>query len=494
MKFYFAGDCMTYILGIFKWILQNILLLNILFAILLVFFERRNPTTTWLWIMILFFLPGIGFLLYLFIGQDLRKKKIFKIKEEEDRFFKNLAAIQEENIEKEKLDFNEPRIKEYKDIIQFHLMSTDSVFTQDNEVKLYFSGKDKFNALLNSIHRSKKYIHIEYYIIRDDNLGNEIMDALIDKAKNGVEVKLLYDGMGSRSLPRNFFRELIEVGGEVACFFPPFSPILSIRINYRNHRKICIIDGKEAYVGGFNIGDEYIGKSERFGYWRDTHCKIKGSAIYGLEWRFLLDWRFAANEEIENMENYFIPKCTSGKTGVQIVSSGPDSKWTSIKDGYFKMIINARKKVYIQTPYFIPDDSILEALRVAGLSGVDVRVIIPSKPDHPFVYWASLSYIGELLQSGVRFYTYENGFIHSKVVLMDDILSSVGTANLDIRSFKLNFEVNAFIYDEKVNNEISEQFIKDLESCKEITIDEYKKRSFAIKVKESISRLLSPIL
>ena len=300
--------------------------------------------------------------------------------------------------------------------------------------------------------------------------------------------------MGGRSLPRNFFKELIEAGGEVACFFPPFSANLSIRVNYRNHRKICIVDGKEAYVGGFNIGDEYLGKSKKFGYWRDTHCKIKGSAIHGLEWRFLLDWRFAANEEIANMEKYFLPKDTIGETGVQIVSSGPDSKWTSIKDGYFKMIINARDKVYIQTPYFIPDDSILEALRVAGLSGVDVRIIIPSKPDHPFVYWASLSYIGELLQAGVKFYTYENGFIHSKVVLMDDVVSSVGTANLDIRSFKLNFEVNAFIYDEKVNNEIVDQFIRDLDMCREITIEEYEKRSYIIKVKESISRLLSPIL
>lgn len=485
---------MTYVIGSFKWILQNILLLNILFAVLLVFFERRNPTTTWLWLMILSFLPGIGFLLYLFIGQDLRKKKIFKVKEEEDRFFKNLAAIQEKNIEREELKFNDPKVKEYKDIIQFHLMSTDAVFTQDNEVELYFSGKDKFNALLNSINRSKKYIHIEYYIIRNDNLGNEIINSLIKKAKEGVEVKLLYDGMGGRSLPRNFFKELIEAGGEVACFFPPFSANLSIRVNYRNHRKICIVDGKEAYVGGFNIGDEYLGKSKKFGYWRDTHCKIKGSAIHGLEWRFLLDWRFAANEEIANMEKYFLPKDTIGETGVQIVSSGPDSKWTSIKDGYFKMIINARDKVYIQTPYFIPDDSILEALRVAGLSGVDIRIIIPSKPDHPFVYWASLSYIGELLQAGVKFYTYENGFIHSKVVLIDDVVSSVGTANLDIRSFKLNFEVNAFIYDEKVNNEIADQFIKDLERCKEITIEEYKNQPFIIKVKESISRLLSPIL
>lgn len=485
---------MSYIVQGLIWIVKNILLINLFLAILLVFFERRNPTTTWLWLMVLFFLPGIGFILYLLIGQDLRKKKMFALKEEEDRYLKDLVAIQEKDIEKEKLFFNDPKVKDYQDIIHFHLMSAEAVYTQDNEVELYFSGKDKFNALLNSIYKSKKYIHIEYYIIRNDALGNEVIKALTEKAREGVEVKFLYDGMGGRRLPRNFFNELIEAGGEIACFFPPFSPILSTRINYRNHRKICIIDGQEAYAGGFNIGDEYLGRSKKFGYWRDTHSKIKGGAIHSLQWRFLLDWKFASKKEIEKMEKYFPKKDTIGETGVQIVSSGPDSKWTSIKDGYFKMIINARKKVYIQTPYFIPDDSILEALRVAGLSGVDVRVIIPSKPDHPFVYWASLSYMGELLQAGVKFYTYQNGFMHSKVVLMDNVVSSVGTANLDIRSFKLNFEVNAFIYDEKVNNEISEQFIKDLEFCEEVTIEEYRKRSLGVKFKESISRLLSPIL
>ena len=300
--------------------------------------------------------------------------------------------------------------------------------------------------------------------------------------------------MGGRSLPRNYFKNLIEAGGEVACFFPPFAPYLSLRINYRNHRKICIIDGVEGYVGGYNIGDEYMGYSKKFGYWRDTHCKIKGNAVKGLQWRFLLDWRFASKKEIEVSEKYFPEIKGKGKTGIQIASSGPDSKWTSIKDGYLKMIINAREKVYIQTPYFIPDDSILEALKLAGLSGIDVKVLIPDKPDHPFVYWASLSYIGELLEAGVKFYTYQDGFMHSKVIVMDDIVSSVGTANLDIRSFKLNFEVNAFIYEEQVNHEITEQILKDLERCVEITSESYEKRSFMVKFKESVSRLLSPIL
>ncbi len=485
---------MNYVVDALKWIVDNILLINILLAILLVFFERRNPTITWLWLMILFFLPGIGFLIYLFLGQDLRKKKMFKIKEEEDAYFKDIVATQEKFIEKNKFNYNDPKVVEYEDIIQLHLMSSESIYTQDNDVELFFSGLDKFNSLLKSIEDAKEYIHMEYYIIRSDTISTRIVEALTRKAKEGVEVKLIYDGMGGRTLPRGFFKELIRAGGEVACFLPPFSPYLSIRINYRNHRKICVVDGKEGYVGGFNIGDEYLGYSKKFGYWRDTHAKIRGTAVKGLQWRFLLDWRFVSGSEIEISEKYFPKISTQGETGIQIVSSGPDSKWTSIKDGYLKMIINARSKVYIQTPYFIPDDSILEALKIAGLSGVDVRVIIPSKPDHPFVYWASLSYIGELLQAGVKFYTYQEGFMHSKVIVMDDVVSSVGTANLDIRSFKLNFEVNAFIYDENINKEITEKIHEDFKKCKEITIEEYEKRSIVVKFKESVSRLLSPIL
>lgn len=485
---------MSYVVSAFKWIVDNILLINILLAILLVFFERRNPTTTWLWLMILFFLPGVGFLIYLFLGQNMKKKKMFDIKEEEDRYFNAMVEKQGKSLITNKLNFSDPKISEHEDIIEFHLISNSSIYTQDNEVELFFSGVNKFDALLNSINDAEEYIHMEYYIIRSDRISTEIVNALTRKAKEGVEVKLLYDGMGGRSLPRNFFKELIVAGGEVACFFPPFMPYISLRINYRNHRKICIIDGVEGYVGGFNIGDEYVGYSKKFGYWRDTHARIKGGAVKGLQWRFMLDWRFASKKEIEVSDRYFPKYETKGKTGIQIVSSGPDSKWTSIKDGYLKMIINAREKVYIQTPYFIPDESILEALKIAGLSGVDVKVLIPDKPDHPFVYWASLSYIGELLEAGVQFYTYQDGFMHSKVLVMDDMVSSVGTANLDIRSFKLNFEVNAFIYDEEVNMEISNQIMKDLERSIEITKETYEKRSFIVKFKESVSRLLSPIL
>lgn len=485
---------MNYIVDGYMWFLKNIIWLNILFAVLLVFFERRNPTTTWLWLMVLTFLPGIGFLLYLFLGQDMSKKKIFELKEEEDRGIRNRVLRQGQKIQEEVYSFSNPKFMEYEDIIKMHILTSEAYFSQDNEVELYFSGEEKFAALLESISNAKKYIYIEYYIMKSDGIGTKIIDKLTEKAKEGVEVKVLYDGMGGRKLKRNSFDEMKRAGGEVAVFFPPFVPYLSLRINYRNHRKICIIDGEEAYVGGFNIGDEYLGLSKKFGYWRDTHIKIRGTAVGSLQWGFFKDWRFATGKD--NVQCELKPNRIKGETntGIQIVNSGPDSKWPSIKDGYFKMVTDARERVYIQTPYFIPDDSMLEALKVAGLSGLDVKVMIPCKPDHPFVYWAGLSYIGELLEAGVRFYTYENGFLHSKTFIMDDFVTSIGTANLDIRSFKLNFEVNAFIYDGEVNRKTVEQFNLDLEHCKEITIKEYQQRSNIVKLKESVSRLLSPIL
>lgn len=478
----------------YLWLLGNLVWINIVFGIVIVFFERRNPTSTWLWIMVLALLPGVGFIFYLFLGQDLSKKRIFKSKAEDDDCFRDMASIQKNKMAKDRFHYDDPNFTKYEDLIMMHLKSSEAFFSQDNRVELYFNGDEKFEALLESLYKAEKYIHMEYYIFKNDNLGMKIIDTLVKKAEEGVEVKLLIDGMGGRSLSKKAKDKLIKAGGKVAIFLPPFVPFISIRINYRNHRKICIIDGREAYLGGFNIGNEYLGMSKKFGYWRDTHIKIKGSAISSLQWRFYLDWKFATNEDIKVCQSYLHEESPNSNVGIQIVSSGPDSKWPNIKDGYMKMISNAREKIYIETPYFIPDDSILEALRIAGLSGLDVRVMLPNKPDHPFVYWASLSYIGELLEAGVKFYHYGNGFLHSKVVIVDDFISSVGTANIDIRSFKLNFEVNAFIYDDIVNLKLTEKFVKDIEICKEITLEDYNKRSNIVKIKESISRLLSPVL
>ncbi len=478
----------------FVWFIEHIFLINILLAILLVFFERKNPTSTWAWLMILFFIPVFGFIVYLMFGQDSRKKKVFDLKQEEEQQLTEMIRKQKEVLDKNNLVLNDPHMESHQDLITFHLKSSGALYSQDNAVDLFYEGNAKFDALLKDIEAAKTYIHIEYYIIRNDELGQKLMAALTEKAREGIEVKLLYDGMGCIRVPPKFFRPLIQAGGRVTSFLPPFLPYVNLRLDYRNHRKICVIDGKSGYIGGLNVGNEYLGLSRKFGFWRDTHLRIAGSAVDQLELRFSLDWKFAAKEEISFDEKYFPTRISKRGTGMQIVSSGPDSKWSAIKKGYFKMITEANDRVYIQTPYFIPDDSIFEALRVAALSGIDVRVIIPNQPDHLFVYWASLSYVGELLKAGVKCYTYQKGFIHSKMILVDGVLSTVGSANLDIRSFKLNFEVNAFIYDQQITQKLEEQYLKDLDVCKEITLEEYHKYSKWIKMKESVSRLLSPIL
>lgn len=480
---------MEYVFAIFK----ALTFLNLIFALLIIFFERRNPTATWAWLMVLILIPGIGFILYLLLGQNLSRMKMFNLKTEEDRFHKKLL-IQGKQISEDAMEFHDKEMVRYKDMVYMHLTNSQSIFTQDNKVEIYTDGQSKFDALLKSIENSKHHIHIVYYIIKNDKIGNKIIDALTKKASEGIEVRLLYDAMGCRRLPKKFFNKLTAAGGKVSCFFPSLFPLINIRLNYRNHRKIVVIDGKEAFVGGFNVGDEYLGENKRFGYWRDTHIKIIGSAVASLQRRFLMDWRYASHEKIIFDKSYFPEVHSNGKIGIQIVSSGPDSEWEQIKLGYLKMIQSAKKYVYIQTPYFIPDESILEALRIASLSGVDVKIMIPNKPDHPFVYWASLSYIGELLKCGSHIYKYNKGFIHSKAIVVDGNISSVGTANMDVRSFKLNFEVNAFIYDNGVSQSLESIFENDIKNCTEITKSIYEKRSPSVKFKESISRLLSPVL
>jgi cardiolipin synthase len=254
------------------------------------------------------------------------------------------------------------------------------------------------------------------------------------------------------------------------------------------------MDGKIGYIGGFNIGDEYLGLVKKFGYWRDTHLKIKGKAVYAMQTRFILDWNQASDEEIHYEQRFFPEVQYMGDTDVQIVSSGPDSEWEQIKNGYLKMINSAKRYIYMQTPYFIPDDSVIDALKIACLSGVDVRIMIPNKPDHMFVYWATFSNIGMLLKSGAKVYIYENGFIHAKMLVVDGKIATVGTANIDVRSFRLNFEVNAFLYNQILAQKLEDIFIDDMLHSRELTFEAYRERPLNIRFKESISRLLSPIL
>ncbi len=475
-----------------------IFLANVALAALTVFFEHRNPASTWAWLMVIKFIPIIGFFCYLVFGREGKKEDTFRKKAENDyeTYFGYLnrmdkysvmISAQKRAIE-ERVDIIDS--KNLNDLAYLHINS-GSCITYDNTVKSYFDGDSKFEALIEDIRNAEKFIHMEYYILRGDELGKRIVKELAKKAAEGVEVRLLYDAMGNRFLPKDFFKELKEAGGKVGAFLPPFI----IRLNYRDHRKIAVIDGKIGYIGGFNIGDEYLGKVKRYGKWRDTHLRIEGDAVDQLQLRFIMDWNFVCGGEIELSDKYFpIDKNLSGSVKIQIVSSGPDTKQQNIRNGYFKMINEAEHHIYITTPYFVPDDGIFAALKVAALSGIDVRIIIPANPDHFFVYWASMSYLGELLEAGVKCYQYNDGFVHSKTVYVDSFVTSVGTANMDVRSFDLNFETNAFIYDKRVTEEHERQFLKDIEKSTEITLEWYKKRSAVFKIREAISRLISPML
>lgn len=476
-------------------IISFIFVLNIILAVIVVFQERRDAGATWAWLLVLFFIPVLGFGLYLLFAQNLRHIRLFHWDDLQKTGIEKALLAQMNEINSGQFPFRNQVAASNSDLIYMLLNENQAILTDDNHVEIFTDGKEKFDRLFKDIEEAKEYIHIQYYIIRRDQLGKKLIAALTQKAKEGVKVRVLYDELGSRKLTKGFFKKFREAGGEAEAFFPSKLRFVNLRLNYRNHRKLVIIDGDIGYVGGFNVGDEYLGLNSRFGYWRDTHLRIQGQAVYAMQVRFILDWNQASHHHDIMYEPNLFPKINSpGHAGVQIVTSGPDSENEHIKNGYIKMISAAKKSIYIQTPYFIPDASLLDALRIASLSGVKVHIMIPDKPDHPFVFWATLSYIGEMLKTGAHVYLYNNGFIHAKTIIVDEQIASVGTANIDMRSFKLNFEVNAFLYDEYISRSLTETFHQDMRVSRHLTMEDYEKRSKWIRTKESISRLLSPIL
>ena len=465
-----------------------LMLVNMISVFSLIFIERKDPTTTWAWLLILLLIPGVGFIVYLLLGQNLSRQKIFREKKIIDKT--RAAGLEEmQEIHGIKMELQD----EYSDLILMNYNQCGSIYTTGNEVKTYISEK-KFQDLIKDIRSAKSFIHIEYYIFRFDDLGKAIIDELKSKVDEDVEVRLLVDGMGSKNLKQKEIRYIKSLGIKFSIFFPGAFPRINTRINYRNHRKIVIIDGEIGYVGGFNVGNEYVNRGHQFKFWRDTHLKVKGQAVNELNKRFILDWDYASNENFDNIIKYFPKPKEYGRVGMQIVSSGPDHMDEYIKIAYMKIINNARKYVYIQTPYLVPDEPILEALRISALSGVDVRIIVPDKPDHFFMEWVLSANIANLIDYGVKIYRYNNGFIHSKTIVSDDIVSSIGTANMDNRSFRLNLEVNAFIYDGVVAKEQSKIFLNDQKFSTFVTKEAYEKRSRVLRIKESLIKLVSPIL
>lgn len=476
-------------------IFSHLLFINFILAVIIIFFQRREPQSVWTWLLLLYFIPILGFIFYLFLGTDMHKKRMFRIKEIEDHLNEAIRR-QEYRLQKKELGNRSPEIEEYSDLVMYNLGTSGAMLTDDNDIDIFTDGKEKFRALTEDMQRAEKYIHIQYYIIKNDMLFQSIKEVLVKKAAEGVEVRILYDGMGGRFVKKSCWQELNRQGIKTSEFFPALLRRLHLRINYRNHRKIVVIDGKIGYVGGFNIGKEYIGLEDRFGYWRDTHLRITGSAVASLELRFALDWNYSSKENLFMTDKYAVHENAESKQHceVQIVSSGPDSRYRNVRDNYLRMIGKAKKSIYIQTPYFIPDEAILSALMIAVRSGIEVNVMIPCKPDHPFVYWATYSYIGDLVMEGAKCYIYNNGFLHAKGMVVDDKVLCYGTANMDIRSFALNFEVNAVIYNEGMARRMREIFEEDLKVSKQITRNLYMSRSLLIRFKEQVCRLLSPLL
>jgi cardiolipin synthase len=469
-------------------------IVNIFIALTIIFLERKDPSATLAWIMILFLLPGIGFILYLLISRSISRQKIFILTKFEEDAIRDALANQIKEIDGHEFDFTTAEAKHWKDMIKLNQTYAKSFLTQDNKLFIMTDGMHMFDSLLNDIRNAKSTINIMFFIVKNDFAGRKLIDELTKKANEGIEVRFLIDALGSRQISHLHLSEFKDAGGKYAFFFPPKFKYLNMKLNYRNHRKIAVIDGDIGYIGGFNIGREYLGQKKKFGHWRDTHLKVLGSGVQDINARFILDWRFASKEDIILSEAYYSDVISAGITGMQIVSSGPDSRKQEVKRCYMKMITSARKNVYIQTPYFVPDASILESLKMAALAGVDVRIMIPCKPDHMFVYWATYSYVGELLDAGARVFIYHNGFMHAKTMVVDGQVASIGSANFDMRSFKLSFEANAIIYDAAEAYKLEAIFENDMVNCKELTKALYRKRSLLIKFKESISRLLSDIL
>ena len=477
-------DISKILLTFVQFFLQYVWVANLFFIIVIIMIEKKNPLYTILWIFLLTLMPYVGFFIYLFFGLTFKKKrvanKIYKLKKLKSR--KNVSKADREEL------------RRWKGLITYLEMSTDNYITSNNDIEAYFTGKEFFSNLKKEIANAKKFINMEYFIFQFDGIGKEIADLLIEKAKEGIEVNLIIDGVNLANRKLNEYFK--NTGVNLHLFFRTYIPIFNIRLNYRDHRKVTIIDNRVAFVGGMNIGDEYLGKA-KIGYWRDTSVKIYGDIVSSFEKEFYFSLSIVKNKYLkdEKPSNEISLKYEEeDSVYMQLISSGPNYEFPVIRDNYIKLIQEARKSVFIQTPYFVPDDLLLDTLKSAVLSGIDVKIMIPNKADHPFIYWINQYYVAELLRLGANIYRYENGFIHSKTILVDEEVVSVGTCNFDYRSFYLNFEINLNIYNKDVANSFKTQYYKDIAISKKLTFADFKKRSIFTKVRESVFRLLSPIM
>lgn len=469
--------------------------INFLLMISMVFLEKRKPENIIAWLTALTFLPIIGFLFYIVFGSGLsvRTRRMIKKKRISERdIIRNIKGIQ--TLEEAKVD---GILKDDQELVSL-CYSYGSYPLPGNDIKIYTNGSDKLADLKKDLLNAKKSINIEYYIFANDKTGNDIMKILCQKAREGVDVKLIYDSIGSRKAPRRFFKKLEDAGGQVGEFFPPFMHIrlINLKLNYRNHRKVVVVDGKIGYTGGINIRNDHLGLDKKLKPWRDTHIRVEGAGVYALQNIFLDDWRYCKNDNTPlrlYLENgYFPSPSIKGNATTQLVTSGPDSAVPKILEAYVKMITNAKKRVYIQTPYFIPDDVFISALRIAVKSGIDVRIMVPKIPDKKTVYLATLSYLKEVAELGIKIYLY-NGFLHSKTLLVDDNKLSIGTCNTDNRSFRLNFEDTVIIYSKELNKQHRDIFEDDIKHSQQVDLNYFKKKRWLTKILQAVMHLFSAI-
>jgi cardiolipin synthase len=454
--------------------------------------EFRRPAHATAWLFILFLIPLVGFVLYYFLAQEYRRSRKANRKADlEEKRHKMMLC--RSKLLTSPADLPDPHFKEQYRLFRGLIKEGALPILGRNCSKLYNNGQDTYDAMLQVIQAAKHHIHMSSYIVRDDDTGRMFQHALIEKAKQGVDVRFLYDGIGSVALKDNYVRIMREGGVKVACFFPLKLSFMKKRMNYRNHRKIIVVDGLKGFIGGINVGDEYIGMHPRLGYWRDTHLQLEGDSVYRLQEVFLKDWEMATHEKLDQPEYMPVNECDCNEP-VQIVPSGPNRRGDSIHDCVYAMVIAARKRIWITTPYFIPSASIAMALHDAALSGLDVRILIPYEPDSWLVHYATLSYVEEMMKSGVRVWQYRKGFVHAKTMVVDQLVGVVGSANMDLRSLFSNFEINAHLFDPAPIASLEADFLQDMKDSTEINLQQFHNRPQKQKIKEALSRILSPLL
>lgn len=476
------------------YVLIALYVLTVVSVIFNVMLENRNPLRTLTWILVLVMLPLVGILFYVYFGVNYRKIKMFSMKGLGDmKWLQYMSEDQKQQVRKAEF-LKKGDMEEVKKLMTLLLNNSKALLTRYNKVEILNNGAETFPAIFTALAKAKQFIHLEYYIIEKGELASRLKNILIEKAKAGVEVRIIYDDVGSWSLPNDFIREMQNAGVQIYPFLPVRFHKFTNKANYRNHRKIVVIDGEVGFVGGLNFADRYMNGIPGIGIWRDTHLKVRGEVVSTLQVVFLIDWYFVKQELLLDKNEYLPYKKEDGNVVVQTVSSGPDSDWASIQQAYFTLINMAKKYVFISTPYFMPGETTLNCLKAAAMSGVDVRILLPHRSDSFLTNWCTRSYVEELLEAGVKIYWYQKGINHSKVIVVDGIVASVGTANMDIRSFEQNFEVGLIIYDRNVVRSLATYFVEDMDNSEEASLFRWKFRTKRERVRESVARLFAPVL